>query len=77
MARLNPNYGSEMYLLRMLGRHRRYFSQKVGETTGAEQVEWLDFPSGKKRIDKRGNVLWDREWQQLQFLPETDPARAA
>ena len=76
MARLNPNYGSELHLLRMLGRHRDYFSRKVCEATGVENVEWLDFPSGEKR--QEGNeYVWDREWQHLRFLPPTSPARKA
>lgn len=77
MARLNPNYGSELHLLRMLGRHREHFIRKVCEATRAEHVEWLDFPSGEMRRDKQGNILWDREWHQLQFLPAADPARKA
>ena len=63
MARLNA--GSELHLLRMLGRHRDYLNRKVCESTQAEHVEWLDFPSGEKRRDKQGNILWDREWHQL------------
>jgi hypothetical protein len=77
MAGLNPNYGSELHLLRMLGRHRDYFNRKVCEATGADSVEWRDFPSGEMRRDGRQNVLWDREWHQLQFLPGDDPARIA
>jgi hypothetical protein len=77
MARLNPSYGSELHLLRMLGRHRDYLNRKVCEGTRAEHVEWLDFPSGEKRTDKQGNVLWDREWHQLQFLPPADLAKKA
>jgi hypothetical protein len=29
MARLNSEYGSELHLLRMLGRHRDYLDRKV------------------------------------------------
>lgn len=77
MARLSPNYGSELHLLRMLGRHREHFNRKVCEATRAEHVEWLDFPSGDGRLDEHGNVLWDREWHQLNFLPAEAPARKA
>jgi hypothetical protein len=74
MARLNPCYGSELHLLRMLGRHREYFNRRVCEVTRAEHVEWLDFPSGKMRRDRQGTIHWDREWHQLQFLPAGDAA---
>lgn len=77
MAQLNPSYGSELHLLRMLGRHRGYLNRKVCEETGADRVEWLDFPSAEMRRDKLGRVLWDREWHHLQFLPKTDVARKA
>jgi hypothetical protein len=39
MARLSPSYGSELHLLCMLGRHRTYFSRKVCEATGADEVD--------------------------------------
>src|SRR5262249_47496812 len=77
VARLNPNYGSELHLLRMLGRHRNYLSRKVRDATRADDVEWLDFPSGKMRRDKQGNILWDREWHHLEFLQNDDSARKA
>jgi hypothetical protein len=77
MARMNSEYGSELHLLRMLGRHRRYFDRKVRDATGADHIEWRDFPSGQMRRDKEGHVLWDREWHYLQFLSDDDPARTA
>jgi hypothetical protein len=61
----------------MLGRHRDGFNRKVCEATRADAVEWRDFPSGDMREDGRGNILWDREWHQLEFLPQDDPARMA
>src|SRR5262245_1310041 len=77
MARLNSEYGSELHLLRMLGRHRSYFDRKVCGATGADHIEWRDFPSGESRRDKDGHVLWDREWHHFQFLPAGDGARMA
>jgi hypothetical protein len=77
MARLNSEYGSELHLLRMLGRHRNYFDEKVRGATGADRIEWRDFPSGQMRRDREGHVLWDREWHHFQFLPDNDRARAA
>jgi hypothetical protein len=77
MARLNSEYGSELHLLRMLGRHREYFDEKVRHATGAGRIEWCDFPSGLMRQDSEGHLLWDREWHHLNFLSDDDPARAA
>jgi hypothetical protein len=76
MARLNPAYGSELHLLRMLGRHRKFLDRLVLEVTKAEAIEWLDFPSGEVRFDKQRNAMWDREWQHLRFLPDGDAATA-
>jgi hypothetical protein len=77
MARLNAEYGSELHLLRMLGRHRVYVTRKIRDVTRADDVQWLDFPSGRMRRNEQGQVLWDREWHQLQFLQDGDPARRA
>jgi hypothetical protein len=75
LARLNSEYGSEFHLLRMLGRHRAWFDGRVLAVTGADHVEWLDFPSGEMRRNNSGNVLWDCEWQQMNFLPPDDAAK--
>ncbi len=77
MARINASYGSEFHLLRMLGRHRRFFDSRICEATGADGVEWLDSPSGDMRKDKKGNPIWDQEWLRLDFLNIDDPARIA
>jgi hypothetical protein len=75
MGYLNAEYGSELHLLRMLGRHREFFGRKVLEATAADEVDWLNFPSGEKcvvkdeRQGKQERTLWDREWRQLDFLP--------
>lgn len=76
MAGLNSHYGSELHLLRMLGRHRQYFDRLVLGETAAASVEWLDFPSGEMRLDKDGNSSWDKEWHQLHFL-EDERAKTA
>jgi hypothetical protein len=65
-------------LLRMLGRHREYFGRKVLEAIAADEVGWLNFPSGEKRVakderpEKQERTLWDHEWRQLDFLPQPD-----
>jgi hypothetical protein len=46
MGAMNAHYGSELHLLRMLGRHRNSFNRKILSATGAESVQWLDFPGG-------------------------------
>jgi hypothetical protein len=74
---MNYGYGSELHLLRMLGRHRQTFNLFVLADTGADAVEWLDFPSGGMRLNKSGDPTWDREWQQLSFLRDGAPAREA
>jgi hypothetical protein len=58
MAGLSARYGSELHLLRMLGRHRKYFDRLVLSETAADSVEWLDFPSGDMRLDKHGIPSW-------------------
>jgi hypothetical protein len=77
MASLNSKYGSELHLLRMLGRHRSYLDQKVLSATKADAVEWRDFPSNRGRQDDKGDFPWDREWEHVEFLAADDPARKA
>ncbi|MGH6832986.1 MAG: hypothetical protein ACRECM_08200, partial [Methyloceanibacter sp.] len=38
MARMNAGYGSELHLLRMLGRHRQSFDRQVLAETGANDA---------------------------------------
>jgi hypothetical protein len=78
MAALSARYGSELHLLRMLGRHRNFFDGKILSATNAEGVEWLDFPGGDVRVtEKKRRPIWDQEWEQLNFLPKSDRAREA
>jgi hypothetical protein len=76
LAKLNAGYGSELHLLRMLGRHRKYFDLQVRTATGMAEIDWCDFPSGEMHLQD-GIPVWDREWQHLQFLERDDPARLA
>jgi len=75
MAGLNPHYGSELHVLRMLGRHREFFNRKVLDATGADGIEWLDFPSGNVRREGKKKPAWDCEWDHLNFLSDGDSAR--
>ena len=78
MAQLNALYGSEIHLLRMLGRHRHHFNSIVQRATGADEIDWLDFPSGALLTGKDGKPRgWDREWRHLEFLSNHDPAKSA
>ena len=76
MARLNSEYGSELHLLRMLGRHRKSFDAQIQKATGCDSVDWLDFPSGDLRMNKEGEPNWDKEWLGLDFLPSSNPTAA-
>ncbi|HSA67651.1 MAG TPA: hypothetical protein VLE24_08315 [Methyloceanibacter sp.] len=77
MGQMNAGYGSELHLLRMLGRHRQRFDRQVLAATDADAVEWLDFPSGGGDDDGDRAPVWDREWQHLNFLREGTPAKVA
>ena len=65
MGAMNAKYGSELHLLRWLGRHRVEFNEKVRQATGGLIVDrWLDFPFSK------GTKSYDSEWKGVSFLPE-------
>jgi hypothetical protein len=74
---MNAAYGSELHLLRMLGRHRDFFNRHLCDATGADDIEWLDFPSGEMRRDQHEIPTWDREWHHLPFLSSDDPVKTA
>lgn len=72
-GRVALGYGSAWHLLRFLGWHREYFSKQVAETTGAENVVWLDFPplsqkNKKERIYTTEAPVRDSEWERLNFI---------
>ena len=64
MGKMNANYGSELHLLRWLGRHRDAFNRKVYEATGLKVSRWLDFGFST------GDKTYDVELRGLSFLPE-------
>lgn len=70
MAKIGRGYGSEWHLLRYLGRHRGELNRTVCAATGADRVEWLDFP-----FDPRAKPSGDAEWKGLEWLPADSPAR--
>lgn len=59
---MNANYGSELHLLRWMGRHRKKFLERVCESSRLSGVDMLDFNFGK--IDGK----LDGELTQLSFL---------
>lgn len=69
MGRIGLGYGSEWHLLRMLGRHREFFTRRVLAVTGGDQVSWEDFAftKGIGEVDNYG----DAEPKGLSFLPPT------
>ena len=64
MGKMNANYGSELHLLRWMGRHRDAFNRKVYEATGLKVSRWLDFGFST------GEKAYDVELRGLSFLPE-------
>ena len=50
---MNSQYGSELHLLRWLGRHRDDLTRKVEKATGLSNVQWkqFKFSAGSKALD--------------------------
>jgi len=63
MGKMNANYGSELHLLRWMGRHRETFNRKVFETTGLRVKEWFEFAFSS------GGKSYDVEIKGVSFLP--------
>lgn len=66
---MNSHYGSELHLLRWLGRHRDDLTCKVERATGLSNVKWkqFEFSSGLKSFDA--------ELKKLAFLTEEERVR--
>jgi hypothetical protein len=61
MGQLNATYGSELHLLRYMGRHREAFNCKVESRVGLQNIRWLDFSftNGKKSFDSEPKgIVW-------------------
>jgi len=64
MSNIGNGYGSEYQLLRLLGRHRNEFDEKIKECLAcSEQVFWMDF--------NRSGLL-DREIMNMDFIPNQE-----
>jgi len=66
MGKIGYGYGSEWHLLRHLGYHRAYLSQKVTEVVGGQGVEWLDFCFSQKNAPLQD----DSEFVGLKFIED-------
>jgi hypothetical protein len=71
MGKLGIGYGSEWHLLWYLARHRHALDNAVRAATGADRVEWLDFP-----VRPAGSAPTDAEWKGLDFLTDADTLTA-
>lgn len=67
MGKIGYGYGSEWHLLRFLGYHLAYLSNKVLDITGGNNISWLDF-----NFSKNGAYLNnDLELVGLEFITDS------
>lgn len=66
MGKIGFGYGSEWHLLRHLGYHREYLSQKTLKVVGGDSVEWLDFGFSKENEPLKD----DKEFLGLEFIQD-------
>jgi hypothetical protein len=64
MGKIGFGYGSEWHLLRHLGYHRGYLSQKTLCVTGGHSMDWLDFDFSKENEPLKD----DKEFLGLEFI---------
>ena len=64
MGTIGYGYGSEWHLLRYLGYHRGYLSQKVLEITNGNVIDWLDFKFSKENKPLKD----DKEFLGIEFV---------
>lgn len=72
MGKIGHGYGSEWHLLRYLGYHRYYFSQKILTEIKGEAINWLDFNFSHKNT----KCARDSEWNGLEFIKDPDLLRS-
>lgn len=68
MGKIGHGIGSEWHLLRHLGYHRGYLSEKVLEVLPGDSIEWLDFKF--THVDKKLGL--DHEFDGLEFIEDVD-----
>ncbi|MCX6641299.1 MAG: hypothetical protein NTW14_12620 [bacterium] len=69
MGEMAIDHGSELHLLRYMGRHRRLLDESIAHLIGAEgknvkNIKWLDVPFDPKNRQKDG------EWKSVDFLQD-------
>lgn len=74
MSKIRLGYGSEWQMLRMLGRHRDWFTRQVMRSTGGTALAWRDFDFSAS-AGEVGN-FGDAEIKGLNFLPAGHTALA-
>jgi hypothetical protein len=72
MSRMSSTCGSELHLLRYLGRHRNDFDRRILAETGGDSIEWTDF-----RFDPRSENAFDIELKGLEFLRDSQEVQSA
>jgi hypothetical protein len=72
MGKLSNKYGSELHLLRYLGRHRRELDRLILAETGGDLIEWQDHPFGTA-----DGMTLDAELRGLEFLGEAPQVQEA
>jgi hypothetical protein len=78
MSRLNAFYGSELHLLRYLGRHRDDLNARITGELGGGHVEWVDFEYDQIPDDRRhSRQSWDTELKAVDFLSDRPDVRSA
>jgi hypothetical protein len=76
MSTLSSRYGSELHLLRYMGRHRADLDRRILAETGGEAIRWLDFNFDQTPLaDRKPTQNWDAELKALEFLDEAAEAR--
>lgn len=68
MGTIGYGYGSEWHLLRYLGYHRDYLSQKVLEITNGNAINWLDFKFSQENKPLKD----DKEFLGLEFIQDNE-----
>ena len=71
MSKIRLGYGSEWHMLRMLGRHRAWFTQHVLSAVGGSDLTWKDFnftgTVGEAVLSKNSNGA-KAEWLRASLL---------
>ncbi len=67
MGDLHAQYGSELHLLRYLGRHRHQLHKHIETVIPGRMIDWIDFNFDPSNFDA--------VWLGVDFLPDYLPAK--